>query len=99
MMTFLSLMAPRAGVYYAAPPTESFGPKILREGNLAEDENLYNPTSSRYDLSSIVDLIATVARSRGPKVLECLRCIKQGLIMYKVNDPRLLLGDERKALP
>jgi hypothetical protein len=81
------------------PSTESFGPKIRGEGNLAEDENLYNPTSSRYDLSSIVDLIATVAQSPGPNVLKGLRCIKQGLKMHKVNDPRLLLGDERKALP
>ncbi len=42
----------------------------------------------------IVDMIATtVAETRGPKVLENLRRIKQSVNTLKVDDPRLPLGD------
>ena len=59
-----------------------------------EDGNLYKPTSSRFAVLAIVDMIATiVAETRGPKVLEGLRRIKQSVNMYKVEDPRLPLGD------
>jgi len=59
-----------------------------------EDGNIYKPTSSRYALLAIVDMIATtVAESRGPKVLENLRRIKQSVNTLKVDDPRLPLGD------
>lgn len=59
-----------------------------------EDGNIYKPTSSRYALLAIVDMIATsVAETRGPKVLESLRRIKQSVNTLKVDDPRLPLGD------
>jgi len=59
-----------------------------------EDGNIYKPTSSRYALMAIVDMIATsVAETRGPKVLENLRRIKQSVNTLKVDDPRLPLGD------
>ena len=59
-----------------------------------EDGNIYKPTSSRYALLAIVDMIATtVAESRGPKVLENLRRIKQSVNTLKVDDPKLPLGD------
>ncbi|RWA80545.1 MurR/RpiR family transcriptional regulator [Mesorhizobium sp.] len=59
-----------------------------------EDGNIYKPTSSRYALLAILDMIATaVAESRGPKVLENLRRIKQSVNTLKVDDPKLPLGD------
>jgi DNA-binding MurR/RpiR family transcriptional regulator len=59
-----------------------------------EDGNLYKPTSSRFALLAIVDMIATaVAETRGPKVLEGLRRIKQSVNMFKVDNPGLPLGD------
>lgn len=59
-----------------------------------EDGNIYKPTSSRYALLSIVDMIVTsVAETRGPRVLENLRRIKQSVNTLKVDDPRLPLGD------
>jgi len=59
-----------------------------------EDGNLFKPTSSRFALLAIVDLIATAtAETCGPEVLERLRRIKQSLNMLKVDDPSLPLGD------
>ncbi|TPN97552.1 MurR/RpiR family transcriptional regulator [Mesorhizobium sp. B1-1-5] len=59
-----------------------------------EDGNIYKPTSSRYALLAILDMIATtVAEARGLKVLENLRRIKQSVNTLKVDDPRLPLGD------
>ncbi|RUW27201.1 MurR/RpiR family transcriptional regulator [Mesorhizobium sp. M4B.F.Ca.ET.215.01.1.1] len=59
-----------------------------------EDGNIYKPTSSRYALLAIIDMIVTsVAETRGPKVLENLRRIKQSVNTLKVDDPRLPLGD------
>ncbi len=59
-----------------------------------EDGNLYKPTSSRFALLAIVDMIATAcAESRGARVLELLRRIKQSINTLKVDDPRLPLGD------
>ncbi|MFE0016007.1 MurR/RpiR family transcriptional regulator [Mesorhizobium sp. NPDC059054] len=59
-----------------------------------EDGNIYKPTSSRFALLAIVDIIATAtAEARGPKALENLRRIKQSVYTLKVADPRLPLGD------
>jgi DNA-binding MurR/RpiR family transcriptional regulator len=59
-----------------------------------EDGNLFKPTSSRFALLALVDVIATmVAEARGPKVLEGLRRIKQSLNALKIEDPQLPLGD------
>lgn len=59
-----------------------------------EDGNIYKPTSSRFALLAILDIIATAtAEARGPKALENLRRIKQSVYTLKVADPRLPLGD------
>ena len=59
-----------------------------------EDGYIYKPTSARFALLAIVDMIATAAaEERGPKVLENLRRIKQSLNVLKVADPQLPLGD------
>ena len=59
-----------------------------------EDGNLFKPTSSRFALLAIVDVVATmVAEARGRKVLEGLRRIKQSLNALKIEDPALPLGD------
>ena len=59
-----------------------------------EDGNIYKPTSSRYPLLAIIDMIATAtAEARGSDVLENLRRIKQSVNTLKVDDPRLPLGD------
>lgn len=59
-----------------------------------EDNNIYKPTSSRYALLAIVDMVATAtAEALDGKVLESLRRIKQSLNTLKVDDPRLPLGD------
>lgn len=59
-----------------------------------EDGNVYKPTSSRFGLLAIADMIATAtAETIGPKVLEGLRRIKHSLNTLKVDDPRLPLGD------
>ena len=59
-----------------------------------EDGNLFKPTSSRFGLLAVVDVLAmTVAEMKGPKVLEGLRRIKQSLNSFKIDDPRLPLGD------
>ncbi len=59
-----------------------------------EDGNVYKPTSSRYGLLLIADMLAmATAETIGPKVLEGLRRIKHSLNTLKVDDPRLPLGD------
>lgn len=59
-----------------------------------EDGNIYKPTSSRFALLAILDMIATAtAEARGPKVLESLRRIKHSLNTLTIDDPRLPLGD------
>ena len=59
-----------------------------------EDGNLLKPTSSRFALLAIVDMLAmAVAETRGAKVMETLRRIKQSLNTLKVEDPKLPLGD------
>ncbi len=57
-----------------------------------EDGNIYKPTSARYGLLAILDMIATAAaEARGPKVLESLRRIKHILNTLTIDDPRLPL--------
>jgi DNA-binding MurR/RpiR family transcriptional regulator len=59
-----------------------------------EDGNIYKPTSSRFALLAILDMIATAtAESRDTKILESLRRIKQSLNTLKIDNPRLPLGD------
>ncbi|WP_425293870.1 MurR/RpiR family transcriptional regulator [Microvirga pakistanensis] len=68
--------------------------EILLPFVVPEDGNLYKPTSARYTMMAIVDLIAmTTAEAIGPSVLEGLRRIKHSLAAVNVNDPKLPLGD------
>ncbi|MFA6154141.1 MurR/RpiR family transcriptional regulator [Mesorhizobium sp.] len=84
--TTIAITAPDSALAKAADTVIHFQP--------LEDGNIYKPTSSRYALLAIVDMIATsVAEARGPKVLENLRRIKQSVNTLKVDDPRLPLGD------
>jgi len=84
--TTVAITAPDSALAKAADTVIHFQP--------LEDGNIYKPTSSRYALMAIVDMIATsVAEARGPKVLENLRRIKQSVNTLKVDDPRLPLGD------
>ena len=59
-----------------------------------EDGNLYKPSSSRYGLLAVVDILAmATAETIGPDVLENLRRIKQSLALHHASDPTLPLGD------
>ena len=82
----VAITAPGSALAKAAEPVIPF--------QHMEDSNIYKPTSSRYALLAIVDMLATAtAESRDGKVLESLRRIKQSINMLKVDDPRLPLGD------
>ncbi len=84
--TTVAITVPDSALARAADTVIPFQP--------VEDGNIYKPTSSRFALLAIVDMIATAAaEARGPKVLESLRRIKQSVNMLKVDDPRLPLGD------
>jgi DNA-binding MurR/RpiR family transcriptional regulator len=59
-----------------------------------EDGNLYKPTSSRFALLAIVDMLAmAVAETRGARVMETLRRIKLSINTLKVDNPTLPIGD------
>jgi DNA-binding MurR/RpiR family transcriptional regulator len=82
----VAITAPRSPLAKAADTLIAYQP--------VEDGNLFKPTSSRFALLAILDMLAlSVAESRGPKVLENLRRIKQSLNVLKVKDPSLPLGD------
>ncbi|MFC6490426.1 MurR/RpiR family transcriptional regulator [Nitratireductor sp. GCM10026969] len=58
------------------------------------DTQLYKPTSGRYALLFLVDLVAmTVAESIGPSVLEGLRRIRVSLSGLNMSDPGRPIGD------
>jgi DNA-binding MurR/RpiR family transcriptional regulator len=82
----VAITAPDSALANAAETLIAFQP--------VEDGNIYKPTSSRFALLAILDMIATAtAESRDTKVLESLRRIKQSLNTLKIDDPRLPLGD------
>jgi DNA-binding MurR/RpiR family transcriptional regulator len=82
----VAITAPRSPLGKAA--------EILIGYQPIEDSFLFKPTSSRFALLAILDMLAmSVAESRGNKVLENLRRIKQSLNTLKVKDPSLPLGD------
>ncbi|WP_370677835.1 MurR/RpiR family transcriptional regulator [Pleomorphomonas sp. PLEO] len=59
-----------------------------------EDGGLYRPSSSRFAMLAVVDMLAmATAEAIGPSSLETLRRIKQNLNVLKVDDPRLPIGD------
>jgi DNA-binding MurR/RpiR family transcriptional regulator len=58
------------------------------------DLQLYKPTSVRYALLTIIDIIAMMtAESIGPAVLESLRRIRSGLGGLTMTDPGRPIGD------
>lgn len=82
----VAITAPGSALATAAETLIAFQP--------VEDGNIYKPTSSRFALLAILDMIATAtAESCDTKVLEGLRRIKQSLNTLKIDDPRLPIGD------
>lgn len=82
----VAVTAPGSALAHMAETVIEFQP--------VEDGNIYKPTSSRFALLAILDMIATAtAESRDSKVLENLRRIKQSLNTLKIDDPRLPIGD------
>lgn len=61
---------------------------------IPDDTQIYKPTSGRYALLFIVDLVAmTVAELMGPRVLEGLRRIRTSLSSLNTSDPGRPIGD------
>ncbi len=82
----VAITAPGSALAAAAETVITFQP--------IEDGNIYKPTSSRFALLAVLDMIATAtAESRDTKMLEGLRRIKQTLNTLKIDDPRLPIGD------
>ena len=62
--------------------------------SIPADTNIYKPTSGRYALLMIIDLIATAtAEMLGPSVLEGLRRIRTSLSSLEMSDPGRPIGD------
>jgi DNA-binding MurR/RpiR family transcriptional regulator len=82
----VAITAPGSALAAAAETVITFQP--------IEDGNIYKPTSSRFALLAVLDMIATAtAESRDTKIMEGLRRIKQTLNTLKIDDPRLPIGD------
>jgi len=59
-----------------------------------EDDNLYKPSSSRYALLAVLDILAmATAETVGPPVLERLRRVRQSLATSEITDPLYPIGD------
>ncbi|GGA49628.1 MurR/RpiR family transcriptional regulator [Pelagibacterium lentulum] len=59
-----------------------------------EDGNLYKPSSSRYALLAVLDILAmSTAETLGPPVLERLRRVRQSLATTEITDPLHPIGD------
>lgn len=59
-----------------------------------EDGNLYKPSSSRYALLAVLDVLAmATAEAMGPAVLERLRRVRQSLASTEMADPDYPIGD------
>jgi DNA-binding MurR/RpiR family transcriptional regulator len=60
----------------------------------SEDGNLYKPSSSRYALLAVLDVLAmATAEAMGPSVLEPLRRVRQSLTSSEITDPGHPIGD------
>ncbi|WP_127143930.1 MurR/RpiR family transcriptional regulator [Pelagibacterium montanilacus] len=67
---------------------------ILVPFHFHEDGNLYKPTSSRYALLAVLDVMAmSAAQTIGPAVLEPLRRVRQSLATSEITDPLHPIGD------
>lgn len=59
-----------------------------------EDEDLYKPSSVRYALLLMVDILAMATAKRiGPSVLEPLRRVRHSLSSQNIRNPKLPIGD------
>lgn len=59
-----------------------------------EDHNLLKPSSSRFALLAVVDVIAlSVAQAMRPRVTETLRRVRQSLATQDITNPNLPVGD------
>lgn len=78
-----------------APGSElARGADLVIPFNVQEDGGLYRPSSSRFALLAVVDMLAiATAEAIGPRSLEILRRIKQNLNVLQFDDPRLPIGD------
>ncbi|MCL6707179.1 MurR/RpiR family transcriptional regulator [Pseudomonas sp. R2.Fl] len=62
--------------------------------DLAEGENIFRPTSTRFAYLAVVDVIASLVAYRNRKLSQVtLRHIKQQLVEHRDGDDRQLLGD------
>ncbi len=62
--------------------------------NLPEGENIFRPTSTRYAMLAVVDILANlVAYTNRTESAATLRRIKESLIRHRDGDDRQLLGD------
>ncbi|WP_374619320.1 MurR/RpiR family transcriptional regulator [Devosia sp.] len=59
-----------------------------------EDQNLYKPSSSRFAMLAVVDILAmAAAEAIGPDVLERLRRVRQSLTAIRSEGPMQPIGD------
>lgn len=59
-----------------------------------EDQNLYKPSSSRFAMLAVVDILAmAAAEAIGPSVLELLRRVRQSLTTLETDGPTQPIGD------
>ncbi len=59
-----------------------------------EDQNLYKPSSSRFAMLAVVDILAmAAAEAIGPGVLELLRRVRQSLTTLETGGPPQPIGD------
>jgi len=59
-----------------------------------EDQNLYKPSSSRFAMLAVVDILAmAAAEAVGPQVLELLRRVRQSLNTLEAGGPMQPIGD------
>lgn len=67
---------------------------VLFPLEFTEGEDLYKPSSVRYSILAIVDFLAmSVAEAIGPEVIEPLRRVRQSLVVQKLDNPQLPIGD------
>ena len=70
------------------------GADLVIPFSVQEDGDLYRPSSARYAMLAVVDMLSVAAAEAiGPSSLETLRRIEQNLNVLKVDDPRLPIGD------
>lgn len=62
--------------------------------DLAEDSNIFRPTSTRFAYLAVIDILANlVAYGDRPRTAQLLRGIKEQLVRHRDEDDRQILGD------